>query len=191
MNLTDLQKEVNKDIDDNLSNAEIQGWLNRALDDLSAIAKYKKFVSIQLIMGQSDYELPADLIEIVLILKDKKLNQIPLSDLSSDGYKKWGSTLTIQPTPEEDGEIKLYYHGKLPHLVNNEDIPAIPEHYHDLLVLYAVAKAKYQDEEESMQHNAMQEYLAIKQQFMIEVLQEQEPFQIKLRDPFVGDDYEY
>jgi hypothetical protein len=169
MNLTELIAEVNKDIDDELSNAEITGWLNRALDDLSPYAKYQKLTTISLVPDQKQYALPNDLIRIIHLLDENKLIEyhlIPVNDLMSYGYKQWGNNIIFQPTPKENKDLTLYYHARLPHLVNASDIPAIPEEYHDLLVLYAVAKAKYQDEEESMQNNAMQEYFTRKDQFI-------------------------
>lgn len=169
MKLSDLIKEVNKDIDDSLSNGEIIGWLNRALDDLTPYAKYQELQTISLISDQKEYSLPANIFEIVHLLDENSgisFNQIPMQDFSSTGYKKWGGKLIFQPIPKKNQAISLYYHARLPHLINPDDIPSIPEEFHDLLVLYAVSKAKYQDEEESMQNNAMQEYLMRKEQFI-------------------------
>ncbi|WP_394137430.1 phage adaptor protein [Cytobacillus oceanisediminis] len=169
MKLSDLIKEVNKDIDDSLSNGEITGWLNRALDDLTPYAKYQAFKTISLISEQKEYSLPADLFEIIHLVDEndgKSFNQIPMQDFSSNGYKRWGGKLIFQPLPKQNKDISLYYHARLPHLVNPDDAPVISEEFHDLLVLFAVAKAKYQDEEESMQNNAMQEYFMRKEQFI-------------------------
>jgi hypothetical protein len=167
MNLKQLIAEVNKDIDDSLANADITGWLNRALDDLSPYAKLKKSAVLSLVPNQKQYTLPTDLMEIVHIFDGSlKMNRIPMDDFYSYGYKQWGNAIIIQPTPQETKNLDLYYHARLPHLVNPDDVPAIPEEYHDLLVLYAVAKAKYQDEEESMQVNAMNEYYARREQFI-------------------------
>jgi hypothetical protein len=169
MNLSELIREVNKDIDDSLANIDVTGWINRALDDLSPYANYQKASTISLVADQKQYALPSDLIRIVHLLDEDKLveyQQIPVNDLYSTGYKRWGNNIIIQPTPKENRDLTLYYQARLPHLVNADDVPAIPEEYHDLLVLYAVAKAKYQDEEESMQNNAMQEYMMRKDQFI-------------------------
>jgi hypothetical protein len=169
MNLTQLIAEVNKDIDDELSNAEITGWLNRAIDDLSPYANYQKSSTISLVADQKQYTLPSDLYKIVHLIDEDKMieyHQIPVNDLRSYGYKQWGNNIIIQPTPKESKDLTLYYKARLPHLVNASDVPEIPEEYHDLLVLYAVAKAKYQDEEESMQNIAMQDYMMRKDQFI-------------------------
>ncbi|WP_447579959.1 phage adaptor protein, partial [Acinetobacter baumannii] len=138
-------------------------------DDLTPFAKYQKSATISLLVDQKEYALPLDLIEIIHLFDEanqKTFHQIPMTDFTSIGYKRWGSNLIFQPIPKEATELDLYYYARLPRLVNPDDVPAIDEQFHDLLVLYAVAKAKYQDEEESMQNNAMQEYLMRKEQFI-------------------------
>lgn len=180
MKLQELIKEVNKDIDDSLSNTEITQWFNRGLDDLTPVAKYKKTAIIPLLSGQDNYDLPTDFHKLELIIDDRELFEIPLKDRTSRGYKKWGNTLTIQPIPDNDGELTLYYYAKLPHLVNNDDEPVISSYYHDLLVLFAVAKAKYQDEEPEMQSIAWSEYLARKRDFAAEQNQDGEIGQVRL-----------
>lgn len=163
MNLKDIRAEVNKDIDDQLNNADITGWVNRALDDLSLVARYKKKVDINLVNGVSDYTLPSDVLDIIAV---GDLVGVPFNDFVSRGYKIIGDTLTLQPVPSEDGVITLVYTAPLPHLANDDDVPNIPLNFHHLLVLYAVAKAKYADEEESMQTNMMNEYESRKSDFI-------------------------
>ncbi|WP_108669552.1 hypothetical protein [Peribacillus acanthi] len=169
MKLSQLIQEVSKDIDDTLSNADITGWLNRAIDDLTPYAKHKKIATIQTVIDQKNYELPSDFRNLEHLFDEgikRELALLPMDDTYNRGYKKWGNTLILQPVPKEAGELTLYYHAKLPRLVNPDDEPVIPSEYHDLLVLYAVAKAKYQDEEESMQAIAMNEYYARREQFI-------------------------
>jgi hypothetical protein len=169
LKLSELIAEVNKDLDDTLSNADIIGWLNRCLDDLSPVANYPKSSTISTVKDQKEYALPSDLINTVLLIdEDKKLEypQVELRNYAYTGYKRWGANVTLQPTPSEVRTLSLYYHATLPKLVNPDDVPAIRSDFHDLLVLYAVAKAKYQDEEESMQLNAMSEYTARKEAFI-------------------------
>ncbi|WNS74236.1 hypothetical protein RRV45_15100 [Bacillus sp. DTU_2020_1000418_1_SI_GHA_SEK_038] len=180
MNLQELIKEVNKDNDDSLSNADATQWINRALDDLTPVAKYKKTAAIQLVSGQNQYECPSDIHKIELIIDEQELSEIPLKDRTSRGYKKWGNDLTIQPTPDTSGELTLYYYAKLPHLANSDDVPTIPSYYHDLLVLFTVAKAKYKEEEPEMQLNAWNEYLAKKREFAAEQNQDGEVGQVRL-----------
>lgn len=169
MKLSELQAEVNKDIDDSLNNSDITGWLNRAIDDLTPYAKYKKTADIVLVPDEKQYYIPDDLIEIIHLVDEDEgeiYQPILMDDFASKGFKRWGNVLRFQPIPKDSATLSLYYHAKLPHLSSPDDVPVIPEQFHDLLVLYAVARAKYQDEEESMQQNAMREYLMRKEQFI-------------------------
>lgn len=168
MNLSELIKEVNKDIDDSLPNGDITQWLNRGLDDLTHYVNLQKHQVINVYKDQSNYPIPSDLVKVVYLIdkNNKRLTQIPFDDFSSDGFKLWGKEIIFQPAPKEDGEMNLYYHATLPRLSNTDDIPAIPEQFHDLLVLYAVAKAKYQDEELDMQNSAWGDYLRRKDEFI-------------------------
>jgi hypothetical protein len=52
----------------------------------------------------------------------------------------------------------MYYYGHLPHLSDPDDVPALPFQFHDLPVLYAVSKAKYQDEEPELYSTAFAEF---------------------------------
>ena len=171
MNLQQLQNEVLKDIDDTLTNEDIRGWLNRCLDDLSPIAKYQKQVQIPLLAGESSIELPEDLHEIILFSDEEAdFHEIPLKDKHTRGYKKWSNVLSIQPIVANDRTFTLYYYARLPHLTEITDIPKIRPDFHDLLVLYGVAKAKYKDELVDMQQNAMQEYYTRKDEFAREMI---------------------
>lgn len=167
MNLEELLNEINKDLDDTLDNSDLTGWVNRGLDDLTPHANYEKVVVIQVEEGTKSYDLPEDFLDMVEVVDGTKLlSPVSIRDFQSEGYKVWGNKLILQPVPAESKEIELYYHAKLPHLVKDEDVPAIPSHFHDLLVLYAVGKAKYQDEEESMQMNAVSDYQQRKSDFI-------------------------
>lgn len=170
MNLTQLITEVNKDLADNLTQGTLLGWFNRCLDDLSPYAKYSQTSTISLVKDTKQYALPTDLIEIqYLIDTDKELHEINITDFYQTGYKKWGSNIIMQPTPTESKTLDLYYYATLPHLVNPGDIPTIREDFHDLLVLYAVAKARYKDEytgEDAFLYTTeYQEYLTRKEEF--------------------------
>ncbi|MFY0760193.1 hypothetical protein AB1K32_15085 [Metabacillus dongyingensis] len=171
MNLQQMNSEVLKDIDDTLTSEDIRGWLNRCLDDLTLVAKYQKMVTIPLLSGENSIVLPEDLQEIILFSDEEcEFSEIPLRDKETRGYKKWSNVLSIQPIVEKDRTFTLYYYARLPHLTEVTDVPVIRPDFHDLLVLYAVAKAKYKDELTDMQQNAMQEYYTRKEEFAKEMI---------------------
>lgn len=172
MNLKDIIYEINKDIDDEFDNADLIGWINRALDDLSPVANYQAFADITLVADQKVYPLPAELVKLIQVIDESgtgRLYEQPLNDFTSCGYKVIGRNLVIQPKPTKPGTLTLYYESSLPHLKNPEDVPVIRPDFHDLLVLYAVARARYQDEEVGLQMNAMSEYKNRRSQFVYEM----------------------
>ncbi|GIN88705.1 hypothetical protein J6TS2_50910 [Heyndrickxia sporothermodurans] len=167
MNLDQIIEEVNKDIDDSIDNQEITGWINRCVDDLSIHAKYQKSTTIELIPNQKEYDLPHDFIKLVSLVDSvTPLKLIQINDFVSIGYKMWSDKLIIQPTPTNEKVLDLYYKAKLPYLKDSDDEPQIPSQFHDLFILYAVAKARYQDEEESLQLNVWNEYQMRKSDFI-------------------------
>ena len=167
MKLSEILREINKDIDDSLPNGDLIGWVNRALDDLTPYANVQKSTTITLVPDQKAYDVPADLLRVSYLLDDNKpLFPVQMNDFNSYGYKRWGNQFILQPTPEEVKTLDLYYQARLPHLINSDDVPSIPEEFHDLLVLYATAMAKYQDEELEMQQEVMQRYLIRKETFI-------------------------
>lgn len=146
MNLGQIIEEINKDTDDSFDTPVLLGWINRALDLASDVMNYEKKATLLLEEGVSDYEVPADLMTLKYVIGSAGLyERIDVLDPTSTGYKRWGNIIGFQNLTET--AIDMYYLASLPHLVESEDIPALPSQFHDLPVLYAVSKAKYQDEE--------------------------------------------
>lgn len=163
MNLEQLREAINRDIDDDLSSDELNGWINRALDDLSLVAEYTKKVTLNVIEGVTDYELPSDILKILVV--GKNIRKLPINDFHSLGYKIIQDTLTLQPEPTEAQTIDVVYTAPLPHLENNEDVPKIPSNFHNLIVLYVVGRHEFQDEEYEPKTLADSEYDTKKSEF--------------------------
>lgn len=157
LNLEEILNEINKDIDDTIDAGDLIGWVNRALDIASTVDKYEQRVTLLFDEGVSDYALPDDLIKLMYVFgTEGKYEELPLDDYTSTGYKQWGNVIGFQNVNE--ASVDLYYHAYYPHLVNMEDVPALPVPFHDLLILYTVARARYKDEEESLEADAMNEF---------------------------------
>jgi hypothetical protein len=157
MDLSQIIAEINKDTDDDFDFTVLLGWVNRALDLASDVMNYEKKATLLLEEGVSDYEVPTDLMTLKHVIGTSGiLNQIDLLDQGSTGYKRWGTTIGFQNLTET--VIDMYYYGHLPHLVEPVDVPALPVQFHDLPVLYAVSKAKYQDEEPELYSTAFAEF---------------------------------
>lgn len=157
MNLSDMITEINKDTDDDFDFTVLLGWVNRALDLASDVMNYEKKATLLLEEGVSDYPVPTDLMTLKHVIGSSgELHQIDLLDQSSTGYKRWGNIIGFQNLTET--AIDMYYFAHLPHLSDPDDVPALPFQFHDLPVLYAVSKAKYQDEEPELYSTAFAEF---------------------------------
>lgn len=167
MNLQDIIDEINKDTDEDLENDEVLGWINRCLDDLTPLARYQKTMTITTKNGVNTYSLPSDLTKIVQVIDESNsLSPLDMSEYNKNGYKVFANQLILQPTPDSVRDITLYYEGNLPHLVNGEDIPAIHPSFHDLPVLYTVARFMYKDDETYRKSDALAEYTQRKRDFV-------------------------
>jgi hypothetical protein len=66
MNLNDIMKQVNRDIDDQYIIDDIRDWVNRCLDELTPFAKKESMATTDA-NNTNVYELPSDLFEIAFI----------------------------------------------------------------------------------------------------------------------------
>jgi hypothetical protein len=180
MNLEEIRNQVNTNIDDEVDNDPLTSWINLGLDDLTPYAQYKKSTTINVVTGQTDYTLPADIHDIVVV--GQNLRKLPLNDFTNYGYKVLGNTLALQPEPTEDITMQVIYNAILPHLEDDEDEPVIPSNFHNLLVLYVIAKYEFSNEELGFQGNATQEYERRKQDFIRYVNRQNPP--LKIRDVY-------
>lgn len=164
MNLGEMIAQVNIDIDDSVNTADIKNWINRAIDDISPIAK-KSERKVTDIISTNTYTLPSDCREIQhVVIDDEFYDHLTFSDQSSRGYKVWGSELVIQGGPSS-GQVNLSYYRNLNKLVDDTDEPEIEPEYHDLFILYAVAMSQYMDDELPRQNDAMSRYAARKEDY--------------------------
>ncbi|MEH7082965.1 hypothetical protein V7139_09555 [Neobacillus drentensis] len=169
MNFEQIVNEINKDLDDTQDNGDLIGWINRCVDDLSPIAK-KEAKNVYDITSLNTYELPVDMIELVVILVNGlEYHSVPLNNSYSTGYKIWGNILSLQNTPES-GTIEIYYYKRLNHLENLADIPEIEPSFHDLFVLYTIANNQFMEDEPERQMDAISRYNNRKQEFQAFVM---------------------
>ena len=177
MNLSEMIAAVNRDIDDDVDSGDITSWLNRCLDELTPITRLEaKYVT----PITPAVTLPSDVFEIVLMLADdKEIYRVATRDKHTKGYKIWGKEITLQNAPLE-GFLEVYYYKRLSHLENEDDVPEIEPAFHDLLVLYAIAMSQYADEEPERQVDAMNRYLARRQEYEAYIMRnENSSYEIK------------
>lgn len=167
MQLSDIINEINKDIDEDLDYDEVIGWINRCIDDLSPYANYQKITQLTTTPGVDTYPLPSDLTKRIQLVDGKEvLECLELADFNKKGYKIYANQLIVQPMPDEVKTLTLYYDASLPYLKNMTDIPVIHTNFHDLFVLYGVARFMYKDDETYRKGDAMAEYNSRKRDFI-------------------------
>jgi len=140
MNVDEIIKQVTRDVDNSPENGDIVAWINRALADLTPIAKKEKMLLLD-----ATNQIPIDCFEIKhIFVNDRFLNKLDIEDNNGIGYKVWGNAITLQNIT---GPIQLYYYRTLAKVFYNTDIPEIEEPYHDLLVYYAIGHLQFKDED--------------------------------------------
>ncbi|WP_420973743.1 hypothetical protein [Bacillus thuringiensis] len=161
MNLQELILQVNRDVDDMFENGDIQHWLNRALDDITPIARIEKRATLEY-----PYTLPNDVQDIERVMQTNKVfPRIPVGEENQQGYWVWGNELVILGGNQQP--IEIYYYKKLCHLKGMEDVPEIDSPYHDLLILYAVGQLQFMDGDYADRPDRMQRYQERRQQYAV------------------------
>lgn len=184
MNLKEIVKQVNTDVEEEYEASTIVDWVNRCLDDLTPIAKMEAYQSIS-IDGGNSYPLPADYHRTAeLLVNDYPWPERPLSDRATTGYKKWAGKLSLQGSVPGSGTIDLYYYRRLVHLstAQTDAEPEIESEFHDLLVLYATGKLQF-TEEEYDRPDAMSLYEQRKQDYRSYKISLQPPSQMRMDCP--------
>lgn len=157
MKLSDIIRQVNRDLDEDYENGDIIDWINRCIDDLAPIAKKEAKATFS-ITTENSYPLPADFLEMVEVQtvktgedgrkEHRTLTQVQQRDYDSMGYKIWAGTLSTQKAIDV-GEIELYYYRKPSYLssTNMDAEPEIDSSFHDMFILYAVGHMQFTEEE--------------------------------------------
>lgn len=87
MKLSDIVRQVNRDIDDDYDLEDVRDWVNRCLDDLTPIAK-KESLALTEVNFDNIYALPDDLYEVAFIrANNEPYSYISLNDELSMGIK--------------------------------------------------------------------------------------------------------
>ncbi|UVI31214.1 phage adaptor protein [Paenibacillus spongiae] len=184
MQLKEIVSQVNGDVEEEYDAATIVGWVNRALDDLTPIAKMEAYISYSIDSANS-YPLPADYHnDAMLLVNDYQWNERPLSDRKSTGYRKWAGKLSLQGSVPSSGTIDLYFYRRLKHLSTDkmEAEPEIEPEYHDLLIHYAAGMIQF-TEEEYDRPDAMGKYNQRKEEYAAYKISQLPPSFIRMEYP--------
>lgn len=160
MNVNDILKQVNRDIDDQYDLGDVIDWINRCLDDLTPIARRQTSTTLD-----STNTLPIDLHELLFVSQNNQfLKKLSISDQYSEGFKEWGNTLTLQNV--DTTPLTIYYHRKLNHVANGNDIPDLETEFHDLLILFCLGNMQFFDEDYESRPDSFNRYQARKQEYV-------------------------
>jgi len=159
MDLADIIRQVRRDIEEEPDAGDIVDWANRALDDLTSIAKKEAKVSFE-ITPDNAYMLPENYHDFAYVVVGQELYDcLPQDNFTSRGFKVWGGTLSLQQGPST-GTIDLYYYRKLARLstADTNAVPEIDEPFHDLLILYALGQIQFAEEDYDDRPDSMTRY---------------------------------
>jgi hypothetical protein len=148
---------------------QVQTWLNNAQVEVqkmliaSSQSRYNLWVGTTLVIGQSDYVLPADFrklqnLEIVLTgtppneavtpIVPITTNQKYLIDMGRStpaAYRFRKNRLVLQPAPDAALLMRMEYTYLVASMVNSTDTPDVPAEYHELIALLACADGFIKD----------------------------------------------
>lgn len=165
MTFSDLQNLVAYNLDDlnfgYFTTTQVKVWLNNAQREVQKrLVKagqnyYTKCVQTSLVVGQNEYVLPSDFkkehrLEVVISgsFPNESINPIlPITrnqtDLISNGtgvpqfYYFRKNRVVIWPSPDSTYTMRLEYTYLVTDMVNDTDVPDVPDSYHELIALLA------------------------------------------------------
>lgn len=141
--LLQLKEDVKALVDDTSVPADwLLSWLNQGLADLTPVLRIAERATAGIIAGKSEYALPSnfyDIRQIRFLSENAPLSELSPDNFTSKGYKIWGKALLLQPTPNKDDTLEMWYYRTPSALVNDSDVPEVPEPFQHLLVWYAAS----------------------------------------------------
>lgn len=168
---------------------QVNTWINLAHRQLQMLLLqagenyYMKPVETTLVVGQSDYILPADFmvehrLEIVLSGTGYNESRQPLvmittnqQDMISIGlgnpanYYIKKDRVTLSPTPQQALPLRIYYSPMVQDLSSDSDVPDVPEQYMEYVALLAAFNGFIKDDRapQNLQAKMMQFEALLKQ----------------------------
>lgn len=130
--------------DTRITDAVINREVNRALKRIAMLHDWPWLQSERLILtssGLRDYALPADFLRLLSLRydgQDRPLTQLSVQDVDrSQGsggpaiFGIWGGKVCFAPTPNGQERLMLRYICQEVVLVNDSDVPLIPDYWND------------------------------------------------------------
>ena len=165
-------------------------FINLALDDLTPVIKMlttKDGIAVALTEGNGEIAIASDadlakaheFLNVYFKPTGGSLEQLkgplPLSNTYTKGWKQTAIQILFQNCGAVNGTARVDYYKKLNHVTSIGDTPELPDQYHNLLILYACAKAQQKEEELNDKNDFYAEYLASKKNMAIDRIWMMEP----------------
>lgn len=131
--LDQLVEDVRRLIDDQAVSADwIKGWINQGLADLAPVLRLEGMAAVNVEAERDEYAAPQDLLEIRLLKLEGAIKRpLPFYDFENAGFRLWNNTIILQPAPEKDGTMEIWY-WRVP-----AEVTEVPMAFQHLLILYA------------------------------------------------------
>jgi hypothetical protein len=129
----------------------ITDWLNEAINRVCVRHDFpfmEAEATINTVVGQESYQLPAGLKKVIGVFSGTtELQRADSRESLNGGYTLFNDVI-ILPQPTAVGERKIRYYRYLPYFVwtDTSTVSKIPRQYEDLLIDYAVMRAKQAEE---------------------------------------------
>ncbi len=173
MTFSDLQNLTSYWLDDlqfgYYTQTQVQLWLNNAQIEIQKMLiasgqnRYNLWVGTTLVVGQTDYVLPADFrkvqnIELVLTGTPPNETVTPIVPITTNqkylismgqatpaAYRFRKNRIVLQPAPDTPLLMRMEYTYLVANMVNATDVPDVPAEYHELIALLACADGFIKD----------------------------------------------
>lgn len=131
----------------------VKSWLNEAYGRVARhvnLSEIEQETAIGLEAGVSSYQLPSDSIRVVGVrvghgalvgVSSGEFDALDDATGAPDVYSLFGSELRVSPAPREGDELRIRYRARPGRMVNDSDVPPMPDDYRDVLITYALSRA--------------------------------------------------
>jgi len=199
MKVSDIIAQAQVQADESYSDPIWIMFINRALDDLTGVAKNiatEEIRTIAIANGAGTIPLISEANELKTAheilnvyyagvagqktIKKTQLRKLHLNDTYSKGWKRDAVNLYVQGLEADmtTATITVDYYKKLSHAAKvDDDLAALglPEQYHDLVLAFVCARSQQAEEELNDKNDFYAEYLAGKRLFAIDRTWDAEP----------------
>lgn len=179
MNLGDIhvavQRQFGDDVEAQIKKTDITRWANQAAIDIARKTHcLQEHAETDSVPDDGSYELPSDFIALRRVTYDNKVllqttldvaDHMTTRDMATgrgvpSEFYVWDYRLYLLPIPEVagSGNLDIWYVRYPVPLVAVEDVPEIPEKYHEMLVQRCLSRAHQVDEDYTSAAIVMKEY---------------------------------